>query len=69
MLLEAGLAMEKMQELQSNLEKKVNPSILKDYFSSRTDPSIFTFTEPFLLDRSNNLIDHNKMIIRNEASM
>ena len=26
----------------SNLEKKVNASILKDDFSSRTDPSIFT---------------------------
>ena len=26
---------------QSNLEEKINPSILKDDFSSRTDPSIF----------------------------
>ena len=36
--LEAVLAIEIMQEPQSNLEKKVNPSNLKDYFSSRTDP-------------------------------
>ena len=35
---------------QSNWEEKVNPSILKDYFSSRADPSII---EPVLLDRSN----------------
>ena len=31
-----------MQELQSNLKDKGNRSILKDGFSSRTDPSIFT---------------------------
>ena len=30
------------QGQQSNLEEKVNPSILKYDFSSRTDPSIFT---------------------------
>ena len=29
-------------EPQSNLEEKGNPSILKDYFSSRTETSIFT---------------------------
>ena len=29
-------------EPQSNLEEKVNPSFLKDDFSSRADPSIFT---------------------------
>ena len=50
--LEVVLAIEIMQEAQSNLEEKVNPSILKD-FSSRTDPSIFTSTAPVLLDRSN----------------
>ena len=53
--LEAVLAIEieRVQESQSNLEEKVNPSILKDDFSSRTDPSIFTSIEPLLLDRSN----------------
>ena len=35
------------------LEKKVNPSILKDDFFSRTDPLIFTSIAPVLLDRSN----------------
>ena len=29
------------------------PSILKDDFSSRTDPSIFTSIEPLLLNQSN----------------
>ena len=38
---------------QSNLEEKVNPSILKDDFSSRTDPFIFTSMILVLLDRSN----------------
>ena len=42
-----------MQEPQSNLEEKGNPSILKDYFSSRTDPSIFTSVAPVLLCQSN----------------
>ena len=42
-----------MEKLQSNLEKKVNPSILKDDFSSRTDLSIFTSIAPVLLGRSN----------------
>ena len=51
--LEAVLAIEIIQEPQSNLEEKVKPSILKDNFSSRTDPFIFTSTEPLLLDRSN----------------
>ena len=41
-----------MQEPQSNSEEKVNPRILKDDFSSRTDPPIFTLTEPLLLDWS-----------------
>ena len=40
-------------EPQSNFEEKVNPSILKDDFSSRTDPFIFTSIPPVLLDRSN----------------
>ena len=51
--LEAVLAIEIMYELQSNLEQKVNPSILKDDFSSTTDPSIFTSIAPVLLDRPN----------------
>ena len=37
----------------SNLEEKVNSSILKDDFSSGTDPSIITSIAPVLLDRSN----------------
>ena len=49
--LKAVLAIEIMP--QSNLENKVNPSILKDDFSSRTNPSIFTLIEPLLLDRPN----------------
>ena len=50
--LEAVLAIEIMKEPQSNLEEKVNPIILKDDFSSRTDPSIFTSITPVLLDWS-----------------
>ena len=42
-----------MEEPQSNLEEKVNPSIVKDDFFSRTGPSIFTSIAPVLLDRSN----------------
>ena len=33
----------------SDLEEKVNPSILKDDFSTRTDPSTFTSLELVLL--------------------
>ena len=51
--LEAVLAIEIMSEAQSNLEEKVNPSILKDDFSSRTGPSIFTTITLVLLDWSN----------------
>ena len=51
--LEAVLEIEIIQEPQSNLEEKVNPSILKDDFSSRIDPPIFTAIEPLLLDQSN----------------
>ena len=32
---------------------EVNPSILKDDFSSKTDPSIFTSIAPVLFDQSN----------------
>ena len=39
-----------MYEPQYNLEEKVNPSILKDEFSSVTDPLFFMLTEPVLLD-------------------
>ena len=41
-----------MLEANSNLEEKDKPSILKDDFSSRTDPSIFTSIAPMLLDGS-----------------
>ena len=41
-----------MQEPISNLEEKVNPSILKYDFFSRTDPSIFTIIALELLDWS-----------------
>ena len=40
----AVLATEIMQKSQSN--EKVNPRMLKDGFSSRTDPSIFTSKAP-----------------------
>ena len=34
-------------------EEKVNPNILKDDFSSSTDPSIYTSIAPVLLDQPN----------------
>ena len=43
-------------EPQSNLGEKVNPSILKDYFSSKTDPSTYTSVAPLLLDWSNKTV-------------
>ena len=45
----AVLAIEVLQEPQSNLEEKVNPSIWKDDFSS----CIFKSIAPVLLDWSN----------------
>ena len=48
--LEAVVAMETMDP-QSNLEEKDSSSILKDNFSSRLHPSIFTSIRPELLDR------------------
>ena len=48
--LETVLAIEIMYEPQSNSEEKVNPNFLKDDFSSRTDPSIFTSIALVLLD-------------------
>ena len=51
--LDTVLAMEIMSEPQSNLGKKVNPSILKDDFSSKTDPSIFISIAPVLSDHLN----------------
>ena len=42
-----------MQEPWSNLEDKENLSILKNVFSSRVDPYIFTSIVPELLDWSN----------------
>ena len=52
---EAVLAIEMMQhdEPQSNLEEKVSLSILKNDFSSGTDPCIFKSIAPVLLDWSN----------------
>ena len=41
-----------MFKLQSNLEEKANPSILKDDFASRTESSIFILVAPALLDQS-----------------
>ena len=41
---------------QSNLEEKVNPSIFKDDFSSKRDPSIVTSITPVLLDWSSETI-------------
>ena len=52
---EADLAIEIMQKPQSNLEEKVNPSILKDDFGSRTAPSILKSIAPVLLDQSNKI--------------
>ena len=49
------LAIEIMEEAQSNLEETGNPSILKNYFSSRTDPSIFALIASVLLDPSNKI--------------
>ena len=49
----AVLAVEIMQEPQSNWEEKDSLSILKDIFVSGTDPSIFTSVAPVLLDWSN----------------
>ena len=48
---ETDLAIETMHEPQANLEEKLNPNILKDDFSSRTDPSTFTLVAPRLLDQ------------------
>ena len=53
LFLQAVLAIKIMQEPQSNLEEKVHTSILKDDFSSRIEPSIFTLIALVLLDRSN----------------
>ena len=50
--LKALLATEIMKQPQSSLEEKVNPSIVKDNFSSRTAPYIFTSIASVLLDQS-----------------
>ena len=39
-----------------NLEDKDNPSLLKNYFSSKTDPSITISLAQVLLDQSNETI-------------
>ena len=51
--LEELLAIEIIQESQSNFEEKVNSSILKAQFYSRTDLFIFASTAPVLFDWSN----------------
>ena len=51
--LQEVLAIEIMQEPPSNLEEKVNPSLIKDDFSLRKDPLIFTSIVSVLLNRSN----------------
>ena len=51
--MEAIFAIETMQEPRSSSEETDNPSILKNYFSSRTNPSIFISIAPVLLDQSN----------------
>ena len=51
--LEAVLAIQIMSEPESNLQKKVNPRILKGDFPPRTDPSIFTSIAPVLSDCPN----------------
>ena len=53
LITEAVSAIEIIQGPQSNLEEKVNRSILKYDFSSRADPSIFASIEPLFIDRSN----------------
>ena len=53
-VLEVVIAIEIMSEPQSNLEQKVNQSILKDFFS-RIEPFIFTSIAPVLLEWSNKM--------------
>ena len=48
-----GLAMQKMEEAQLNLEEKDSPSILKDGFCSKRALSIFILKAPWLSDQSN----------------
>ena len=50
-LFEALSVMETMKESQSSLEEK-NPSILKDNFSLKTDPTIFISTATEFLPKS-----------------
>ena len=52
--LETVLTIKIISELQSSLEEKDNPNILKDDVSSRTDTFIFT---SIALDRSSLLLD------------
>ena len=47
------LAIETMQESQSNLQEKDSHNILKDDNSSKADPFIFKPIAPELLDWSN----------------
>lgn len=45
---DAVFAMERIEELQSNLEVKENPSALKETFFTRRGSSIFYIPEPSL---------------------
>ena len=47
----AVLAIELMQEPQSNLEENYSSGILKNDFSSRANPTIFKSITPQLLDQ------------------
>ena len=49
--MKAVSAIEVMEEPQSNIEEKVNSSILKDDFSSKTNLSIFMSLAPVSLDQ------------------
>ena len=51
--LEAALAIQVIEEHQSNLDEKDHLSILKDDFSATTDPTIFLLIAPVLLDQLN----------------
>ena len=48
--------------------REINPSILKDDFSSRTDPSIFTSIAPVLLDRSGEFLPQSTVSCRSDSS-
>ena len=51
--------------VQSSLEEKGNSIILNDYFSSRTDPFIFTSVAPKLLESQQSLFSFSSIEINN----